>query len=233
MTRHELPIDEQEQLSLYAFGLLTDAQAAEVEQRLQTDVAWRDELRAMQDSLASLTEPVGVPAGSAESLLARVRAEGREGQAPANLPLPPTEPEDAPRPRAPYGPFLALLLAAAVVAGVLLLPRLNTPERQLARYEAQPGAVTTPLATKAGQNLGTAVRLNDGRVFVLLAEGAPAGRAYQAWQVIGAAPESLGVFDGRSFLTQPLPGKVTLAVSVEPPAGSKQPTTTPILLQEL
>ena len=232
MTHHELPVDEQEQLSLYAFGLLPDAEAAEVERRLETDPAWQSELRAMQDALAWLSEPDVVPVGSAESLLERVRGD-QARPAPATLPLPPTPSEEAPQPRAPYGPFLALLLAAAVVVGVLIFPRLNTPERQLARYQAQPGAVTTVLATKDGQNLGTAVRLTDGRVFVLLAADAPAGRAYQAWQVIGAAPESLGVFDGRSFLTQPLTGKVTFAVSVEPPSGSKQPTTTPILAQEL
>ena len=108
-----------------------------------------------------------------------------------------------------------------------------SPERQLARYQAEPGAVSTALTTKEGQALGTAVRLPDGRAFVLLAADAPQGKAYQAWQVVGAAPQSLGVFTGRSFLSSPLGGKVTLAVSVEPPTGSPQPTTTPILAQTL
>ncbi len=132
---------------------------------------------------------------------------------------------------------LALLAAAALaaaVAAVLILPRLNTtPERQLADYQTQPGAVSTALTTKEGQPLGTAVRLKDGRAFVLLVAAAPQGRAYQAWQEVGKAPASLSVFKGRSFLSAPLSGPVTLAVSVEPPSGSPQPTTTPILAQTL
>lgn len=221
----------EETLSLYAFGLLDVGEAAQVERRLTSEPHWQGELRAFQDTLAALTEPAAVPAGSAERLLARVRADTQPQPtiSSPNLPMP-----QPPKPRPAYlGPMLALAMAAAVAAA-LLLPRLNTsPEQQLARYQAQDGAVTTPLTTKAGENLGTAVRLPDGRAFVLLAKDAPAGRAYQAWQVVGAAPESLGIFSGRSFLTAPLSGKVTLAVSVEPPAGSLQPTTTPILAQVL
>ncbi|WP_420597087.1 anti-sigma factor domain-containing protein [Deinococcus sp.] len=239
MTRSDLSDSQQEQLSFYAFGLLTGEEAAEVERRLETDSVWQAELRQVQDTLAELAEPGEVPAGSTERLLARVQADQvgvDQVSVPANLPLPsrtqPPQPKDAPKPRAPYGPLLALLLAAAAVAAVLVLPRLNSPERQLARYQAQPGAVTTPLAAN-GQALGTAVRLPNGRIYVQLTRSAPPERVYQAWQVVGAAPQSLGLFDGRGFLTPPLEGKVTFAVSVEPPSGSQQPTTTPILAQEL
>ena len=238
MTRSDLSDSQQEQLSFYAFGLLTGKEATEVEHRLETDTTWQAELRQMQDTLAELAEPGDVPAGSAGNLLARVQADQvgvNQVPAPANVPLPrqtPSQPKDAPKPRAPYGPLLALLLAAAAVAAVLVLPRLNSPEAQLARYQAQPGAVTTTLAAN-GQALGTAVRLPNGRIYVQLARSAPPERVYQAWQVVGAAPQSLGLFDGRGFLTPPLEGKVTFAVSVEPPSGSQQPTTTPILAQEL
>ncbi len=231
---------EQEQLSLYVFGLLNREEAASLERQLASNSSWQRELREMQDTLSALADPVVVPAGSAERLLERVRADQAglvPAPAPANLPLggPETQvPRETPAPRRiPYGPLLALGLAAAVAA-VLLLPRLNTsPERRLAEYQAQPGTVTTPLTTKDGQKLGTAVRLSDGRAFVLLAADAPQGKAYQAWQVVGSAPVSLGVFSGRSFLSAPLSGGVTLAVSVEPPQGSPQPTTTPILAQTL
>lgn len=257
----------QDQLSLYAFGLLDGAQAADVERRLTSEPAWQAELRALQDTLAALADPAPVPAGSTERLLQRVHANQPQpaqiqpdqtpviqnqpdqtqpvqtqpaqtqpiqhqpaAPAPANLPL-----AALPRPpRSPYLGWLAAAVLAAAVAAVLILPRLSTtPERQLADYQAQPGAVSTPLTTKAGQSLGTAVRLQDGRAFVLLATDAPQGRAYQAWQVVGKAPASLGVFKGRSFLSAPLSGPVTLAVSVEPPSGSPQPTTTPILAQTL
>lgn len=234
----------QEQLGLYAFGLLDGAQAASVERRLTSEPLWQAELRALQDTLAALADPAPVPMGSAERLLERVRAD-RTQPKPAQTPLvqpSPVQP-DAPAPanrplnaptRSPYLGWLAAVALAAAVAAVLILPRLNsTPERQLAEYQTQPGAVSTPLTTQEGQSLGTAVRLKDGRAFVLLAADAPQGRAYQAWQVVGKAPASLGVFKGRSFLSAPLSGPVTLAVSVEPPSGSPQPTTTPILAQTL
>ncbi|WP_185974620.1 anti-sigma factor [Deinococcus detaillensis] len=241
----------EEMLSLYVFGLLDAGDAAQVERRLTSEPRWQSELRAFQDTLSALADPAPVPAGSAERLLKRVQAEAQQhapqqqhpqpASSSANLPMPQPPLSEPPvtkplvtRPRPAYlGPLLALGLAAAVAA-VLLLPHLSSsPEQQLANYQTQAGAVTTQLNTKDGQKLGTAVRLQDGRAFVLLAKGAPAGKAYQAWQVLGAAPESLGVFNGRSFLTAPLSGKVTFAVSVEPPSGSAQPTTTPILAQVL
>ncbi|AWN22871.1 anti-sigma factor [Deinococcus irradiatisoli] len=221
--------ERQEQLSLYVFGLLERDEAASLEQQLASNPAWQSELRAMEDTLSALAEPVAVPPGSAERLLARVRAD-QAASAPANRSLGASPGGSG---RRLVGPLVALGLAAAVAA-VLLLPRLNaSPERRLAEYQAQPGAVTFPLTAKDGQNLGTAVRLNDGRAFVLLAADAPQGKVYQAWQVVGSAPVSLGVFQGRSFLSRPLGGGVTLAVSVEPPQGSPQPTTAPILAQTL
>lgn len=239
MTRRELQPNELEQLSLYAFGLLETEAAARVAARLERDPAWRAELGVMQGTLAGLAEAAPVPVGAARRLLDRVRLDAAQSEAtqsvktqpPGNLKLS----EAPPRARLPYGPLFALALTAAVVAALVLVPRLSsaTPEQQLGRYQAEPGAATTALKTKDGQALGSAVRLKDGRTFVLLAADAPAGKAYQAWQVVGAAPRSLGVFKGRSFLSEPVAGKVVFAVSVEPPAGSEQPTTTPILAQEL
>ena len=257
MTRRELQPNELEQLSLYAFGLLDPEAAARVDARLERDPAWRAELKLMQGSLAGLAEAAPVPTGSVQRLLERVRqdaaqtVQARTVQAPLSTAslstqppstqLPSTQPPEnlklpePPTARVPYGPLFALALTAAVVAALVLVPRLTstTPEQQLGRYQAEPGAATTALSTKAGQTLGTAVRLKDGRAFVLLAADAPQGRAYQAWQVVGAAPRSLGVFKGRSFLSEPIAGKVVFAVSVEPPSGSAQPTTTPILAQAL
>ncbi len=239
----------QDQLSMYAFGLLDGAQAASVERRLTSEPLDRAELRALQDTLAALADPAPVPAGSAERLLERVRADraaSPSAQAPIvqtplvePSPVPPAAPAPANLPltaptRSPYLGWLAAVALAAAVAAVLIVPRLSsTPERQLADYQTQPGAVSTPLTTKEGQSLGTAVRLKDGRAFVVLVADAPQGRAYQAWQVVGKSPESLGVFKGRTFLSTPLSGSVVLAVSVEPPSGSPQPTTTPILAQTL
>ena len=43
---------------------------------------------------------------------------------------------------------------------------------------------------------------------------------------------SLGVF-GQDVLTAALPQGASVAVSVEPPGGSPQPTTTPLFVQAL
>ena len=93
----------QEQLSMYAFGLLDGAQAASVERRLTSDPVWQAELRAMQDTLAALADPVAVPVGSAERLLERVRADLAQSQ-PAQQPAVQAPPVQLQSPQVPFAP---------------------------------------------------------------------------------------------------------------------------------
>jgi anti-sigma-K factor RskA len=62
-------------------------------------------------------------------------------------------------------------------------------------------------------------------------------RAYQAWQIPqgGAAPISLGLLGSKSPVAfkADLSEAAAVAISVEPPGGSPQPTTTPIVVDSL
>lgn len=195
-----------------------------------------------------------MPSGSEERLLARLRSEDK---AAAVVPGPPAVLSLPPQHAAPLGPSsvstagqdaspaattrrvtrtwwpLAFAAALALVT-VLAWPSLQSWQTQqaLRTYQNQAGAVTHQLQAQGGEALGTLVRLADGRTFVVINERPQAGRVYQAWAVADGKAVSLGVFQDRQILTQVAPG-AAFAVSVEPPGGSPQPTSTPIVVQPL
>ncbi|MBL7255099.1 anti-sigma factor [Paractinoplanes lichenicola] len=76
-------------------------------------------------------------------------------------------------------------------------------------------------------------RLHNAGVVLLAADAAPAGRVYQLWTIRGGGdPVNAGVLaDGQSadvVVVEGLPGASDVAVSLEPPGGSAQPTSTPV-----
>ncbi|MPY67315.1 anti-sigma factor [Deinococcus sp. SDU3-2] len=216
---------DRDDLLAYALGTLSPAEAARVEADLDRDPALRAELRADLDALALLLDdldPQAVPvsAGAEQTLLARVRAEGSPGPGAAPIPLPSARP---PR-RWP----VAVGLVAALALVFVLLPRPQADP--LEAYLETPGAVERSLESD-GERVGTLVQLPQGRVFVQLSRPLPPQRTYQLWRIENGTPVSLGTFE-RGLLVTLAPGS-TLAVSVEPPGGSPQPTTTPLFVQPL
>lgn len=233
---------DREQLLAYALGQLSPAEAAQVQARIDADPALNAEVQADQDALLALVETLDlgaaeVPPGAHERLLERLRAEEAPAQAapsPSSLasaarPAPPRSvSRPGPRPARALTPlWTAVAVAAALGVGLWLRP----PADSLARYAAVPGAEAQVLGP-AGAPLGKLVRLPDGRVYLRLAQAPAEGRTYQLWQIRGGAPVSLGVF-GQDVLTASLPQGASIAVSVEPPGGSPQPTTTPLFVQAL
>lgn len=215
-----------------ALGQLSEAEEAEVQAALRADPALR---RAYDDDLAALAsllddldpEQVQVPAGAEERLMARVRAEAVPAEtAPALAPKPAPVVAPPPRRRA-WWLAAPLALAAALALFFALRP---APADALTRYARTPGAVSREV-TANGAPIGTLVRLPDGRVYVQLRRAPESGRTYQLWRIVGGTPASLGTFGPDGVLTDPLPADSTLAVSVEPPGGSPQPTTTPLFAQ--
>lgn len=211
---------DRDELLAYALGILPPARAAQVEAELEHDPALRAELRADLDALALLLEDldphaVPVPPDAEAKLLARVRAQ-EAGVSPA--------PAHPPR-RWP----IALALVAALALAFVWLPR--PPADPLEGYRRAPGAVERPLRA-GGERLGTLVVLPGGRAYVFLEVPPPAERTYQLWNVAGDAPVSLGVFS-QGLLVKNLPPGAVLAVSLEPPGGSPQPTATPLFVQRL
>lgn len=235
---------DRDQVLASALGQLSPAEEAEVQAALRADPALRAQWQADQDALTLLLneldlEKVQVPADAEERLLARLRAEeGRLAGSPAAVP-PGTEAAPAtalPVPERPVEraarPAWWLAVPLGLAAALALLFALRPPADPLQQYAGRPGAVSREV-TAGGQTLGTLVRLPDGRVFVKLRRPADAGRTYQLWQIQGGKPVSLGVFGEQGVLTAPLPQGATLAVSVEPPGGSAQPTTQPLFAQDI
>lgn len=229
-----------------ALGLLTPEEEARVQAALDADPALMAEYRADLEALHHLPDdlpPAEVPAGAEERLLARLHAERPAAPvqstpaapapaAPVSQPLFPTgRAAPAARPARLNWRGGLLGLVAAVALGVLFL-RPAAPTDLLSEFAGAPGAVTQELAT-AGQPLGQLIRLPDGRAYLHLTAAAPSERVYQLWRIENETPVSAGVFDGQGILIPTLNEGQTIAVSVEPRGGSRQPTTQPILVQSL
>lgn len=215
---------DRDQLTAYALGLLSPEEEARLEAALEARPELHAQLEADREALTALlvgTLPAAdPPPGAEDRLLARLAAERATPQPPLREP-----PGPARRPR--WWPA-ALALAAALALVFALRP----PADPLQRYARTPGA-TTQTVTANGSALGQLVRLPDGRAYLHLSQPPQSGRVYQMWRLQGKTPVSLGLFEGQGFLLTGLPPGTTVAVSVEPPGGSPQPTATPILVQQL
>ncbi|MBB5233629.1 anti-sigma factor [Deinococcus budaensis] len=231
---------DRDQLLAYALGQLPAAEAAQVEAALDADPALRADLRADLDALSLLAEDldlggVEVPLDAGARLLARVQAEEAAGPARIQPTPPPAAASSAPPPTppAPRRPAWRLPAVLGLVAALALAFALfSRPDADpAARYAGQPGAVQRAIEVN-GETLGTLVRLPDGGVYVRLTRPLPPGRTYQLWQLQGQTPVSLGTF-GEGGLLVTLPAGATVAVSVEPPGGSPQPTTQPLFVQQI
>ncbi|MFT2719554.1 anti-sigma factor domain-containing protein [Deinococcus sp. A31D244] len=225
-----------------ALGLLSPEEEARVQAALAADPALMADYRADLDALHRLPDdlpPAEVPAGAEDRLMARLNSETGSApvSAPHSVPLFPAEPATKPAAvsdrRSPWlnwrGGLLALV--AAVAAGVLLIRPPQSTDA-LSEFARAPGSVTQELAT-AGQPLGQLIRLPDGRAYLHLTAAAPAKSVYQLWRIENETPVPAGVFDGQGIVIPALKDGQTIAVSVEPPGGSRQPTTQPILVQSL
>ena len=230
----------------YAFGHLASADEAVVEAHLRAHPDDAGTVAAYLDVLANLVmalPPEPLPVGGEEALLARVRGPATPAETSFDPPertlkdVPGTYIPSRGRPRRAV--WWRDVLAAAAVGGLyvgvftLLSPDARTA-RALREYRAEPGAVSYALnAEGRAEPLGTLVRLQDGRVFVALGAPPRADKVYQAWE-IADAPVSLGTFDGRTFLSaEAVAEGNTFGLTLEPPGGSDQPTSTPLALLEL
>ena len=69
-------------------------------------------------------------------------------------------------------------------------------------------------------------------MFVALDAPPTEPQVYQAWSIV-EAPESLGTFSGRTFVSsEPVAAEATFGLTLEPPGGSPAPTSTPLALLE-
>jgi hypothetical protein len=96
------------------------------------------------------------------------------------------------------------------------------------------GALVQPLVGADEARVGTLVRLPGDRLFMALDRPPLEGRVYQAWEIAGGVPLSLGVTGEQTLLIdhEATPGSI-FGVTQEPPGGSEQPTSEPVALAQL
>lgn len=192
-------------LSLYALGLLEGEEVAAVERHLASCGECRAELETYDTVVGALAGTAAGPASPSlrDAIVARHR---RRSWLPMALPRP--------------------LIAVGFAALALALIGLATVE-DVVRLEAQAGAASANAAVVVGRN---------GAAFMILGLPPVANdRAYEAWVIrdgaaipAGLAPAGQG-FAVIALGVAVLPGDVT-AVTVEPAAGARTPSSDPILL---
>ncbi len=230
---------DQDTLVAYALGMLTAEEAEQVEAYLREHPEAAAEVRDYLEGLATMAlmlEPEELPEGAEEALLARIRREAApdapaESEEPKVTPLPPR------RPRPTW--WAGLAVAAALLLFVwfgFLQPRVEVwqAERRLDAVCAQPGAVCETLFDDEGRAIGRVAVAPDNRVSVLFAADPPPEQVYQAWEIVDGVPRSIGIWERRFLeVAEPLAEGSIFGVTLEPPGGSPQPTSEPIVVVPL
>ncbi len=247
------PSDREAMLDLvaaYAIHAVDEPERDFVEAHLDDDPQYRVELGRHLAAAAALTIEAPVPASTWDAIIARTGAV--TGVAPVEL----GHDDDRLRPelanvialdaaRAGRRSRLRVALAAAAASAVIAVPLTlqfagtSTPSIAALASDAvkQQGTRTVVLKSSDGVELASAVVTADGRGYLrrVTLPALPEGRSYQLWAITGATPVSAGVL-GRDpsvvAFTVDAPTSA-IAISVEPTAGSTQPTTTPIAVGEL
>jgi anti-sigma factor RsiW len=226
----------------YALDALDDVERAGYERHLRTCPECSAEVIEFQEAAASLAGRVARPAPDA--LRARVLAEiSRTRQ------VSPAARASWPRPSLRQS--LAAAAAAVLIAGSAGLggvawqshraehdARISAEQAtrratQLARVMTDPGRIEVVGTASVG---GTATVMAAGGTAVFAASQLPAppsGKTYQVWLIDKSGVRSAGLLKLSGGSGQSVVSGVTLgssvAVSLEPAGGSKQPTTKPVL----
>ena len=182
-----------------------------------------EEYGEVAGALASTIAPVALSEGAEERLLAEARrsAGGLRSRRQATM--------------------VAVAAAIALIAGSLgyaLAPRGPAVPSSFLAFVAQPGTRVIAFPATRGQRLAVAVRAGQRSAWVV-GTGMPTppnDRVYELWvqPTASSGVQPAGTFtpkDGRVVAPVTVGSSfVALAVSIEPPGGSRQPTTQPIFL---
>jgi anti-sigma factor RsiW len=190
----------------FALDALDDDEADEFEQHLAICPDCEDELAGLRVAAVALAF-AGELAVPPAMLRERVLGVG----APV-IPL---------RRRRPQLVAAVAVVAAALIA-IVVRPWDDSGSLGMKRFTAQ-GARATLLVDRSGEAVLSVRRLPP----------APAGKAYEIWVIAGGRPAPAGWVRGTlAVLTRPVPPGASVAVSVEPVAGSRKPTGPLVLRAE-
>jgi anti-sigma-K factor RskA len=214
-----------ELLASFAIGALDEDERAEVDEHLHEcrlhDNALAS-LRSVVDALPLTVEERDPPPELRERILRGAESIDRDPAEPVPI-------ARAPKRRPSFNMGWALAAAAVVIAGlfawnVVLQTSDDGESNQLVRdWSGDTGSARM-------------VYLPDEDLAVMSLDLAPppTGRVYQAWKMRGAAVESLGVVpESGDGVYSDIADADAVAVSIEPPGGSEQPTTQPVLVMSL
>jgi anti-sigma-K factor RskA len=182
-----------------------------------------DEYSAATANLALAADPKPLPEGFAANVIALVREDA--------IPLPAERPARRWFSLPAFG-IAALLIVAAVLSGILVNVMGDLrEERRITAALLRADAIRLQ-----GRGAAAAVVQEDGGALFVARDlpRAPGDDIYQLWFLGGDEPVSAGTFEaseGRVVLRIDLSfeGVGGAAVTVEPPGGSEQPTTEPVL----
>jgi anti-sigma-K factor RskA len=216
----------------YALDALSAEEAEEFTRHLAQCEACREEVRELRAAAARMGEVEAVAAPPA--LRARVLAAAdKQPQLPPRV-----TPIGAARSRRLL-PWLAAAAAAVVVVigGVIGVAQLRGPDQQPGESVSQvfeaADAHTRTFTTADGGRLRVATSPETGRMAIATKALRPLHHeSYQAWTLHNGQATSAGVLDDHAagaVMQLPAPG-TTVAITIEPPGGSKEPTSKPIVV---
>ncbi|MGV9510041.1 anti-sigma factor [Streptomyces tendae] len=228
----------------YALDALDGAERVRFERHLEGCARCAAEVRALSEDAVRLARSTATQAPPAlrERVLSAVRTTAQE-PAPVRGPVPRRSAGQV-RPRLLLVPFATVTAAAALVVAALFAVRAHQTQdeldtardraREIAHVLAAPDARATRAADARGRGVAVVASVSRGRAVVTLSGyGEPPGdRVRQLWLMRpGAEPRSLGLFDGDTPLIASGLSRfaTSLAVTVEPGAGSDRPTTEPVV----
>jgi anti-sigma-K factor RskA len=182
-----------------------------------------DEYSATTANLALAADPKPLPEGFADNVIALVREDA--------IHLPAERPARRWFSLPAFG-IAALLIVAAVLSGILVTVMGDLrEERRITAALLRADAIRL----QGGGAAAAVVQEDGGSLFVARDLPRPPGDdIYQLWFLGGEEPVSAGTFEaseGRVVLRTDLSfeGVSGAAVTIEPPGGSDQPTTEPVL----
>ncbi len=224
--------DPHDLLAAYALDALDDAERERFERHLPECEECTEELALLREPVAALAYAAEGPVPPKElrdRIIEGARAEPRA----AVIKLP--------RRNWALGAAATVAAAAAVLAiGLGLwanslsnsLDREQTANSKLEQLFKE-NATAKPLIGANGSLIVS--RTGRGAILVCGLADAPSSKTYEAWVITGSSPKPAGTFRGGSgcrpvFLTEPVPNKATVAVTLERAGGATSPTL-PILFR--
>ncbi len=218
----------------YAIDALSPGEADDFTTHLEGCPACRDEVRELQDAAARMGASQSVaPPGA---LRARVLSAADQ--------LPQLPPHVTPIERARSRRWTTRLVGAAAAAVIAVtgigvaVNELREPAEQtqsVAGVFDAPDAHAETMTTANGGKLRVATSASYGQM-AIATQGLPKlrDRSYQMWAIRNGRPTSVGLVEDLSKgKVMPMPAAgTTVAITIEPAGGSRQPTTQPIVAMD-